>query len=172
MNTFRAAASLTLLTAGSMAAAPVLAQETGRHSGMPESAPPDDRAYGDTASPDDSRESALDDAPPEDGEYGNTSSDGPQAELPDNAARKDRENRDDQAIDDSRAGDSFDAAIDACAGEIERGGRHIGSVDNVHHAEDRYSVEGRLDNGPDFACTVDDAGRVHSARVDGHELAR
>lgn len=69
-----------------------------------------------------------------------------------------------------RAGDSFDAAVDACSGEIERGERRVGSVDNVRRMEGRYSVEGHLQDGRGFACSVDDTGQIRSVAVDGHAL--
>lgn len=68
------------------------------------------------------------------------------------------------------ATDSFDAAVDACSAEIEQGERRIGSVDDVRRMEDRYSVEGRLQDGRGFACSVDGAGQIRSVAVDGHAM--
>ncbi len=64
----------------------------------------------------------------------------------------------------------FDGAVDACRGEIERGDRRIGSVDNVRRMGERYSVEGALEDGRGYACSVDDAGRIRSVAVDGHAM--
>lgn len=65
---------------------------------------------------------------------------------------------------------SFDAAIDACAGEVERGERRIDSIGNVNRMGDRFAVEGRLTDGRGFACSVDDSGHIRSVAVDGHAL--
>ena len=64
----------------------------------------------------------------------------------------------------------FDDAVNNCADELERGERRIGSVDNVGRAGDRYSVEGRLEDGRGFACSVDRDGQVRSVAVDGQAV--
>ncbi|MCJ2185452.1 hypothetical protein [Novosphingobium beihaiensis] len=69
-----------------------------------------------------------------------------------------------------RAGVSFDAAADACASEIEDGERRIGSVDNVRRMGERYSVEGHLEDGRGYACSVDETGRIRSVAVDGRAM--
>ncbi|GGN50119.1 hypothetical protein GCM10011349_21440 [Novosphingobium indicum] len=68
------------------------------------------------------------------------------------------------------ASGSFDAAVDACADELERGERRIGSVDNVRRYGERYSVEGQLEDGRGYACSVDDSGQIRSVAVDGRAL--
>lgn len=69
-----------------------------------------------------------------------------------------------------RVGDSFDMAVDACGEELERGERRIGSVDNVRRMGERYSVEGVLEDGRGYACSVDDSGQIRSVAVDGRAL--
>lgn len=67
----------------------------------------------------------------------------------------------------ARTGDSFDAAVDTCTSEIERGEHRVDTVDNVRRMGDRYSVEGRLEDGHDYACSVDDTGQIRSVAIDG-----
>lgn len=69
-----------------------------------------------------------------------------------------------------RAVGGFDGAVDACSAEIERGERRIGSVDNVRRMGDRYSVEGHLQDGRGYACSIDDNGQIRSVAVDGHAV--
>jgi hypothetical protein len=61
----------------------------------------------------------------------------------------------------------FDEAVDRCADEVEDGERRIATIDNVGRVGGRYSVDGHLDDGRVFACSVDDEGRVRSVAVDG-----
>ncbi|KHK90754.1 hypothetical protein LK12_14325 [Novosphingobium malaysiense] len=68
------------------------------------------------------------------------------------------------------AAGSFDAAVDACSDELERNERDVDTVDNVRRYGERYSVEGRLADGRDFACSVDDSGRIRSVSVDGRGM--
>ncbi|MCT2400136.1 hypothetical protein [Novosphingobium mangrovi (ex Huang et al. 2023)] len=68
------------------------------------------------------------------------------------------------------AAGGFDGAVDACTGEIEGGDRRIGSVDNVRRMGERYSVEGQLEDGRGYACSVDESGRVRSVAVDGRAM--
>lgn len=70
----------------------------------------------------------------------------------------------------SRMGASFDEAVDACSSEIERGDRRIGSVDNVRRMGERFSVEGHLEDGRGYACSIDDDGQIRSVAIDGHAL--
>ncbi len=65
---------------------------------------------------------------------------------------------------------SFDGAVDACSAELDHGGKHLDSVDNVRRMGERYSVEGRLQGGQPYACSVDDSGHVRSVAVDGHAM--
>ncbi|GFM30133.1 MULTISPECIES: hypothetical protein [Novosphingobium] len=70
----------------------------------------------------------------------------------------------------ARSNESFDDMVASCADEIERGERRIDTVDNVARMGERYSVEGRLEDGREFACSIDREGRVRSVAVDGHAL--
>jgi len=65
---------------------------------------------------------------------------------------------------------SFDGAVDACSAELERGDRRVDSVDNVRRMGERYSVEGRLQGGQGYACSVDETGHIRSVAVDGHAM--
>jgi hypothetical protein len=65
---------------------------------------------------------------------------------------------------------SFDGAVDACSAELDRGDKRIDSVENVRRMGDRYSVEGRLQGGAPFACSVDETGHIRSVAVDGHAM--
>jgi hypothetical protein len=65
---------------------------------------------------------------------------------------------------------SFDSAVNACSNELERGERRIGSVDNVRRMGERYSVEGQLEDGRGYACSVDEQGQIRSVAVDGRGL--
>lgn len=75
-----------------------------------------------------------------------------------------------RAEDGGRADVSFDGAVDACSGEIERGERRIGSVDNVRRMGERFSVEGHLEDGRGYACSIDETGRIRSVSIDGHAM--
>lgn len=74
------------------------------------------------------------------------------------------------ATDNTRARSRFDEAVDACAAEVEQDGRAVDSVDSVRRIGERLSVEGRLGDGHDFACSVDDTGHVRSVSVDGRAM--
>lgn len=65
---------------------------------------------------------------------------------------------------------SFDAAVDRCSDEIERGDRRIADVESVRRMGERTAVEGRLEDGRGFACSVDAEGRIRSVAVDGHAM--
>lgn len=64
----------------------------------------------------------------------------------------------------------FDAAVERCAAEIERGERRIGDVESVRRMGERTAVEGRLEDGRGFACSVDAEGRIRSVSVDGQAM--
>jgi len=93
---------------------------------------------------------------PADGEAG-------YGDPPDDAGLGDREPA---AVSQGRFGE----AVDACSAELERGGKRIASVDGVRRMGERYSVEGRLEDGPGYACSVDDAGHIRSVAVDGRAM--
>lgn len=62
---------------------------------------------------------------------------------------------------------SIDAAVDSCVQEVERADRRISSVDSVQRDGAGWRVEGQVGNGRDFACAVDENGRIRSVTVDG-----
>lgn len=65
---------------------------------------------------------------------------------------------------------SFDGAVDACSAALDRSERQLDTVENVRRMGGRYSVEGRLQDGHDYACSVDDGGTVRSVAVDGQAM--
>jgi len=71
---------------------------------------------------------------------------------------------------DLRGVNAMDGAVNACAGEIERGDRRIDSVEGVNRAADGWRVDGRLQDGRAFSCTAGSDGRIRSATVDGRAL--
>lgn len=145
--------------------------EPAGYSGTPDNATPGDRAYGEGVPPDDSSASAPDNAQPDDRAYrDDVSPDGTSADAPENVAPDDRGNSSDEALGSSRVGDSFDAAVDACGSEIEHGDHRIGSVDSVRRTDNLYNVEGRLQDGRGFACSIGDDGQIRSIDIDGHAL--
>ncbi|WP_260927151.1 hypothetical protein [Novosphingobium sp. 9] len=65
----------------------------------------------------------------------------------------------------------FDGAVDSCSSEIDHDGQSMGKVDNVGSAEDGgYRVEGHMNDGSNFACTMDGDGRIRTATVNGHAV--
>jgi hypothetical protein len=68
---------------------------------------------------------------------------------------------------DWRSAGAMDGAVNACAGEIERGDRRIDSVEGVNRAADGWRVDGRLQDGRLFSCTAGPDGRIRTATVDG-----
>jgi hypothetical protein len=71
---------------------------------------------------------------------------------------------------DQRGVNAMDGAVNACAGEIERGDRRIDSVEGVNRESDGWRVDGRLQDGRAFSCTAGSDGRIRSATVDGRAL--
>lgn len=65
---------------------------------------------------------------------------------------------------------SLGSAVDACSAELERGDKRVDSVESVRRMGERYSVEGRLQDGRPFACSVDETGHVRSMAVDGQGM--
>lgn len=65
---------------------------------------------------------------------------------------------------------NFGAAVDTCAEEIERSNVRIDSVDSVRRMGERYSVQGHLQDGRGYACSVDEGGQIRSVAVDGKAL--
>lgn len=58
-------------------------------------------------------------------------------------------------------------AADRCVDEIERGPHRVDSVDSVWRDGDGWRVDGRVDDGRDFSCTVGGDGRIRKAAVAG-----
>lgn len=134
------------------------ADERGRYPESPDYSKPQDRDYSETPGRND--DEAVPDYGSDDRDYSE-------------AGRNDDDGVSDYGSDDSAAAPargSFDDAVGRCEDELERGERRIGSVDNVSSAGDRYSVEGRLEDGRGFACSVDRDGQVRSVAVDGRAL--
>lgn len=133
----------------------------------------DEAEQGDSEAPTEQSDSAQPDArPSDDGDYTarNYSDDAP-ADVQGDA----RGDEGDSAADATSEGASnaqggFDGAVDVCIAEIAHGDRQVDTVEAVRRMNDRYSVEGRLSDGRDFACSVDDGGHVRSVAVDGHAM--
>lgn len=68
------------------------------------------------------------------------------------------------------ASGSLGAAVDACEAELENGDKRVESVGSVRRIGERYSVEGLLEDGRPFACSVDETGHVRSVAVDGQGM--
>lgn len=64
----------------------------------------------------------------------------------------------------------FDDAVNRCADEIEQGDNRIGAIDNVRHMGGRYTVEGHMETGRGFACSVDEEGQVRSVDINDHAM--
>ncbi len=69
-----------------------------------------------------------------------------------------------------RGSTGMDAAVDTCVGEVERGRDRVESVDSVNRAGEGWRVEGRVENGREFGCSVDGNGRVSRVTVDGRAV--
>lgn len=113
--------------------------------------------------PRDSRDS---DRYPRDGDYRNDRT------YPD---YRDRSGRYGDRDDDRRYGSgdwrgSMDGAVSACVGEVERGRDRVDEVDSVERENDGWRVEGRIDSGREFSCSVDRDNRIRRVTVDGRAL--
>ena len=65
----------------------------------------------------------------------------------------------------NRGGYGVDGAVDACVGEVERGGdsaRSVDTIDGVNREGQGWRVAGRVRGGYGFSCVVDRDGRVKS----------
>lgn len=69
-----------------------------------------------------------------------------------------------------RSGGSMDGAVDICAERVERGDRQIESVESVSREPEGWRVDGRIEGGRDFSCTVDRDGVIRRATVDGRSI--
>lgn len=65
---------------------------------------------------------------------------------------------------------SMDAAIETCIGEVERGRDRVDTVDAVNREGDGWRVEGRVEGGREFGCSVDRDGRMRRATVNGRAI--
>jgi len=64
---------------------------------------------------------------------------------------------------------NIDAAVNACAGEVERGNNvTVDTVDSVGREGGGWRVRGRVADGRDFSCSVDGALQVHEITVTNH----
>lgn len=110
------------------------------------------------------------------GQYGDAPADAPYDGAEDRGTAAypggpvDGDVRDDASRDVGAGSGSFGAAVDACSAELERGQKHVDSVDSVRRMGARYSVEGKLEDGRPYACSVDDGGHIRSVAVDGHGM--
>lgn len=71
---------------------------------------------------------------------------------------------------DAAIGGSLGMAVDACEAELERGGNRVDAINAVRRMGERYSVEGRLQDGRPFACSIDGEGHIRSVAVDGRGM--
>lgn len=69
-----------------------------------------------------------------------------------------------------RGGESMDGAVDACIDEIERGNRHVDTVDGVNRDDEGWRVNGRIRDGRSYSCTVGGDGRILRVIVDGRAI--
>jgi hypothetical protein len=65
---------------------------------------------------------------------------------------------------------SLGQAVDACEAELERGDKRVEAIDSARRIGERYAVEGKLEGGSAFACSVDDTGHIRSVAVDGRAM--
>ncbi len=66
-----------------------------------------------------------------------------------------------------QSGTGINAAIDRCVGEIERGSTRVEDVETVGKQAGGWRIEGRVQGGESFACTIDRDGRIRSVSVGG-----
>ena len=64
---------------------------------------------------------------------------------------------------DSRSSDSgIDRAVDMCVDQAERGSARVDSVDDATRRPDGWRVSGRMSDGQDWNCWIDNDGRLRS----------
>ncbi|PNU01978.1 hypothetical protein [Novosphingobium guangzhouense] len=73
-------------------------------------------------------------------------------------------------VDNAGMGGSIGMAVDACEAELERAGNRVDAINGARRMGERYSVEGRLQDGRPFACSVDGEGHIRSVAVDGRGM--
>ncbi|MFC3100709.1 hypothetical protein [Altererythrobacter lauratis] len=67
-------------------------------------------------------------------------------------------------------GNGLNAAVDMCVSEIERGRDRVREVDQATRDAGGWRVSGRLEQGDQFACRIDNDGRIRAIDI-GRELA-
>lgn len=82
----------------------------------------------------------------------------------------DRDDRYGRPYGESNYASGIDGAVDRCVSEVERDDRRVDTVDNVNREGDGWRVEGRLNNGRDFSCSVDVDGRIRRSTIDGRAV--
>lgn len=65
---------------------------------------------------------------------------------------------------------SMDGAVDTCVGEVERSSRDVDTVDSVSREDNGWRVDGRVEGGRYYSCSVDRDGRVRRVTVDGRAV--
>ena len=58
-------------------------------------------------------------------------------------------------------------AVDRCVAEAERGDKRVDGVDSVWRDGEGWRVDGRMDDGRDFSCSLDRDGRIRKLTVGG-----
>ncbi|MFC3096788.1 hypothetical protein [Alteraurantiacibacter palmitatis] len=69
-----------------------------------------------------------------------------------------------------RNGSGLDNAVDMCVSEIERGRDRVRDVDQATRDAGGWRVSGRLEQGDQFACRIDNDGRIRAIDI-GRELS-
>lgn len=64
------------------------------------------------------------------------------------------------------SGSGLDRAADICVDAIERTSDPVGSVDSVRRGPSGWDVDGTLQNGTPFACTIGNDGQIHDISID------
>lgn len=63
----------------------------------------------------------------------------------------------------------INSAVDLCVGQVERGDDRVDSVDEASRDGSGWRVSGRLDNGDNFSCRLDNEGRIRAIDIgDGY----
>lgn len=61
----------------------------------------------------------------------------------------------------------IDGAVDSCVNGVERGSTRVDTVDTVGRDGDGWRIEGRINGGRPFSCSVSGSGRIRSTTIDG-----
>lgn len=63
----------------------------------------------------------------------------------------------------------INSAVDLCVGQVERGDDRVDSVDEATRDGNGWRVQGRLGNGDNFTCRLDNEGRIRAIDIgDGY----